>query len=91
MLQRRMRLAAILAAQQSADSSKALQLLKELPEQVADGSEEDKMLVQLMMGDVQYKVGCTPVLLLRTDMLAHEHKHLAVGEETATAASVTTC
>lgn len=60
-----MQLAAISAAQQSGDSSKALDLLRELSERVADGDEEDKMMVQVMMGDVQYKVSYNPSHLHR--------------------------
>lgn len=59
-----MQLAAIRAAQQSGDSSRALQVLKELSDQVADGSEEERMMVQLMMGDVQHSVRCVAQIVL---------------------------
>lgn len=51
-----MQLAAVSAAEQSGDGMKALDLLRDLSEHVPDGDEDDKVLVQVLMGDVQYKV-----------------------------------
>jgi hypothetical protein len=55
-LARRMKLAHVAVAQQSGDTERALQLLRELEEA---GGEDAKLQVQVLLGDVQYEVSST--------------------------------
>ena len=58
MLVRRLQLARARAASTAGDTAQALELLRELAEGLTlGGTEEEKGVMQLLLGDVQHQVG----------------------------------
>lgn len=74
----RMKLAHVVVAQQSGDTERALQLLRELAEV---GGEDAKLQVQVLLGDVQFEVSsadhaCERTRTLHTEQFFGQHEQV---------------